>query len=81
MSTAKWKFSLWHSNDMTGDLVEALCASGFGVLESETVAEAVLETTELAIAIRKDSNIDPRQLLQNLRNIGMGVQWLNEPAA
>ena len=81
MSTAKWNFSLKHANGMTGDLVEALRASGFGVLESETIAEAVLETTELGIAIKKDSNIDPWQLLQNLQSIEMGVKWLNEPAA
>ena len=81
MSAAKWKFSLWFSNGMTGDLVAALRASGFGVLESETIAEAVMETSELGIAIKKDSNIDPWRLHQNLKDIGMGVRWLNEPAA
>ncbi len=81
MSTAKWKFTLAYSNDITGDVVEALRASGFGVLESETVAEALMETTELGIAIKKDSDIDPHLLYQNLTNIGMTVRWWNQPAA
>ena len=81
MSTAKWKFTLSYSNDITGDVVEALRASGFGVLEAETVAEALMETTELSITIKKDSEIDPHMLYQNLRNIGMTVRWWNQPAA
>ena len=81
MSTAKWKFSLSYSNDMTGDVVETLRASGLGVLESETIAEALLETTELSLAIKKNSSIDPHVLFQNLKSIGMGVRWWNQPAA
>ena len=81
MSTAKWKFTLAYSNDMTGDVAEALRASGFGVLESEAIVEALMETTELAVTIKKNSEIDPHLLFQNLQNIGMTVRWWNQPAA
>lgn len=81
MSTAKWRFTLEHSNDMTDNPVAALRAAGFGVAEAEAVAEALLETTKLDLAIRKDSAIDPYRLAQELQRIAMPYRWWNEPAA
>jgi len=80
MSKARWKFTLAYSNGVTGDVVQALRASGLGVLESETIAGELLETPELGIAIDKRSEVEPRLLLQNLRDIGLTVRWLNDPA-
>ena len=81
MSTGKWKFTLEYSNDMTDDPVAALRAAGFGVAESEAVAEALLETSKLDVAIKTKSDIDPRRLAQELSRIGMPFRWWNEPAA
>jgi len=81
MSNSKWKFTISYSNNVTGDVVQALQVSGFGILDSETIAEALLDTTELDIGIDKKSEIEPKLLLQNLKKIGLSVKWLNEPAA
>ncbi len=81
MSTAKWKFILSYSNQVTGDIVKVLRESGFGVLESETIYEELLNSQELGVGLRKDSGIDPMQLVKNLRQIGLTVDWKNEPAS
>lgn len=90
MSKAKWKFllayqgpreSLLELRESPMSVVAALRAAGFGVLEAETVSEELLETTELGMAVRKDSEIDPFKLVQNLKRAGVHVRWLNEPAA
>lgn len=80
MSKATWNFSLAYSNSVGGDVVHALRDSGLGALESETIAAEMLETTELGIAIDRKSEVEPRLLLQNLKDIGLTVGWLNDPA-
>ena len=81
VSTAKWRFSLLLGTGARDDTVKALCDAGFGEVAAETVWNALLESGELGLAVRKDSGVDPRVFVQKLTSVGVRVEWRNEPAA
>jgi len=79
MAVAKWKFKIAHSEGVLGDIAEALRASGFSFSESATMEEALLDTSELYISFKKESDVDPWVLSRNLEQAGLEVHWKNKP--